>query len=277
MKNEKAITPYFIGIILLSLTILTSTAFAQVENDPELMFNQAKEHLVKGEYKEANQIFDEILEIVPNNFSTLKMKGIVQSNLEDHTSSLKQFFKVLQHTPNDVISLAGMGLGFGNLGEYQEAKIYFEKALKEYSKKANIPGFRKGMVPSGLIKKMYGPSLFTDEVLKSVDRELIGTGDELLGAIERIDQPPARPGGTFGQRDIGGLFRQHRHLRRQRLQAIEQDMVSGQVSSGHRRGIGLLRHRHTAAPVRQGRCASRAYQLDHLRNERMTHGRNSPR
>ncbi|PZR27954.1 MAG: trigger factor [Citrobacter freundii] len=50
----------------------------------------------------------------------------------------------------------------------------FEKALKDYSKKANMPGFRKGMVPAGLIKKMYGPSLFTDEVLRSVDRELIG-------------------------------------------------------------------------------------------------------
>lgn len=49
----------------------------------------------------------------------------------------------------------------------------FEKSLKEYSKKANIPGFRKGMVPSGLIKKMYGNSLFVDEVLKTVDKEVV--------------------------------------------------------------------------------------------------------
>ena len=48
----------------------------------------------------------------------------------------------------------------------------FEKSLKEYSKKANIPGFRKGMVPAGLIKKMYGNSLFVDEVLKTVDKQV---------------------------------------------------------------------------------------------------------
>ncbi|GGB06699.1 trigger factor [Puia dinghuensis] len=48
----------------------------------------------------------------------------------------------------------------------------FEKSLKQYSKQANIPGFRKGMVPSGLIKKMYGSSVFTDEVLKTVEKEL---------------------------------------------------------------------------------------------------------
>ena len=50
----------------------------------------------------------------------------------------------------------------------------FEKALKNYSKNANIPGFRKGMVPASMVKKMYGPSIFTDEILKTVEKELYG-------------------------------------------------------------------------------------------------------
>ncbi|MBA2251074.1 MAG: trigger factor [Chitinophagaceae bacterium] len=48
----------------------------------------------------------------------------------------------------------------------------FQKALKDYSKKANIPGFRKGMVPAGMIKKMYGASIFYDEVIKAVEKEI---------------------------------------------------------------------------------------------------------
>lgn len=48
----------------------------------------------------------------------------------------------------------------------------FEKAIKDYSKKANIPGFRKGMVPAGMVKKMYGASIYYDEVIKAVEKEI---------------------------------------------------------------------------------------------------------
>ncbi|MFK5108367.1 trigger factor, partial [Klebsiella pneumoniae] len=48
----------------------------------------------------------------------------------------------------------------------------FEQSLKKYAKNANIPGFRKGMVPAGLVKKMYGQSVFTDEIFRKVEAEL---------------------------------------------------------------------------------------------------------
>ena len=67
----------------------------------------------------------------------------------------------------------------------------FEKTLKDYSKKANIPGFRKGQVPASLIKKMYGNSLFADEVLRSVDRELMNyiENDKLEIFAQPLPQP----------------------------------------------------------------------------------------
>lgn len=48
----------------------------------------------------------------------------------------------------------------------------FEKSLKQYAKTANIPGFRKGMVPVGMVKKQYGQSVFTDEVLRVAGTKL---------------------------------------------------------------------------------------------------------
>ncbi|PUZ22118.1 trigger factor [Chitinophaga costaii] len=48
----------------------------------------------------------------------------------------------------------------------------FDKAVKQFSKTANIPGFRKGMVPAGMVKKMHGQAIFTDEVIKAVEAKL---------------------------------------------------------------------------------------------------------
>ena len=44
--------------------------------------------------------------------------------------------------------------------------------LKDYRKKANIPGFRPGKVPEGLIKKMYGKAALIDEVNKLLSNNL---------------------------------------------------------------------------------------------------------
>ncbi|NEV92778.1 trigger factor [Psychroflexus sp. YR1-1] len=47
-----------------------------------------------------------------------------------------------------------------------------EKILKDYRKTANIPGFRKGMVPMGMIKKQYGQAVRVDEVNKILEDSL---------------------------------------------------------------------------------------------------------
>ena len=41
-----------------------------------------------------------------------------------------------------------------------------EKILSDYRKTANIPGFRKGHVPMGMVKKQYGKAVLVDEVNK---------------------------------------------------------------------------------------------------------------
>ncbi len=48
----------------------------------------------------------------------------------------------------------------------------FEKSLKQYAKQANVPGFRKGMVPSGMVRKMYGQSIFGEEIFRSASKQL---------------------------------------------------------------------------------------------------------
>ena len=53
--------------------------------------------------------------------------------------------------------------------DYQE-KV--QNILNDYRKKANIPGFRKGFVPMGMIKKQYELPVKVDEINKLVQNEL---------------------------------------------------------------------------------------------------------
>ncbi len=60
-----------------------------------------------------------------------------------------------------------------------------EKSLKEQAKKANLPGFRKGMVPVAHMKRMYGKSILVEEIntllSETLTKHLTDNKVEVLG------------------------------------------------------------------------------------------------
>jgi len=54
--------------------------------------------------------------------------------------------------------------------DYSEA---VDKLISDYKRKANIPGFRPGHVPTGLVKKMYGKAILAEEVNKLLSDKLM--------------------------------------------------------------------------------------------------------
>ena len=47
-----------------------------------------------------------------------------------------------------------------------------DKSLRSLRQKANVPGFRKGMVPMGMVKRMYGKHVLVEEINKLVSENL---------------------------------------------------------------------------------------------------------
>ena len=56
--------------------------------------------------------------------------------------------------------------------EENDFKEAVEKTLKDYRKKANVPGFRPGQVPMGMIKRMYGTAVKMDAINRVVGQEM---------------------------------------------------------------------------------------------------------
>ncbi len=137
-------------IFSLSTVLLAGSALAQDTDERTKLFAEAQKPFLNGEYENAIKIFDEILEIYPVDSKIFEMKGIALSNLRLESTlamqpqqnvsphdpsnfnklSMLEFYKALEINPNSVLALNGMGLGFGNFGEYSEAERYFKKVLE---------------------------------------------------------------------------------------------------------------------------------------------------
>ena len=116
-------------LVLLLSTSIGDTYGEGIRDVPNL-YEKANEHFMIGEYHEAIELYDKILEISPSNTKTSLMKGIALDNLERHKASILEFYKVNQQDPENITALIGLGVGFGNYGEYKQALTYFEQAYE---------------------------------------------------------------------------------------------------------------------------------------------------
>ena len=70
-----------------------------------------------------------------------------------------------------------------------------DKALREYKRKANIPGFRPGMVPMGVVRKMFGKGVVAEQAYKlasnSVFEYLQKEGIDYVGDVIPSDEQGA--------------------------------------------------------------------------------------
>ena len=137
-------------VFLLTAVLFAGSAFAQDMDERTKLLTEAQQPFLKGEYEKTIKIYDEILKIYPTDYKIFEMKGIALSNLRlestlamqpqqnvsprdpSHLNKLSmiEFYKALEINPNSVLALNGMGLGFGNFGEYSEAEQYFKKSLE---------------------------------------------------------------------------------------------------------------------------------------------------
>ena len=144
----------FFIFLLVTVTLFVDHAYSQQSDVEEYqkvndMIITAQKSLLDGKYRDSIRIYDELLEIDPKNHKIFEMKGLALSNLrlestlasQAHANaalrdpsnlnklSMLEYYKALEINPNSIFALNGMGIGFGNFGEYSEAKRYFEKSL----------------------------------------------------------------------------------------------------------------------------------------------------
>ena len=169
-ESQKVIFVLTFTVMLLFSPTLTK-GYAQESEELPAMYKKANDHFMLGEYHQAIEIYDEILEISPTSKKTLLMKGIALSNLERHKSSILEFYKVNQQDPQNISALVGLGVGFGNFGEYKQALMYFEQAYELQSENhivENYYEFATNTVKKYPYNEVEKPEVFTLNIPETV-------------------------------------------------------------------------------------------------------------
>jgi len=173
-------------VFFFTLVLFVGSAFAQDMDERTKLLAEAQEPFLKGDYEKAIKIYDEMLKIYPTDSKIFELKGVALSNLRLEStlafqpqksvdfllsrdqsnlnkSSILEFYKALEINPKSVLALNGIGLGFGNFGEYSEAELYFKKSLEI---DPNNQVTQNYLISLEKLKKKYSLSIFENPTKK---------------------------------------------------------------------------------------------------------------
>jgi tetratricopeptide (TPR) repeat protein len=91
---------------------------------------QAHEHRINGEYDDAIELYNEILDEDPEHAEALWGLGLSEMNTGDFDAALEKIKQASDLEPDNQLYLLDAGKHFTMLGMYEEAKPYFEKVIE---------------------------------------------------------------------------------------------------------------------------------------------------
>jgi len=101
------------------------------------LINKGKECFDRGDYQNAQLIFNELIESSPNSTSGHFYLANIFHIKGEISKAIKAFKKVLELDPTHTDSAISLSILYNDIGKYEEAKIVFEKANDKIKRKKN--------------------------------------------------------------------------------------------------------------------------------------------
>ena len=110
---------------------------------PELLSQarDAKEHFDKGNYRDAEKVYEKILQKAPNNLYILSNLGVVRFRAQKLKLAEEAFKKAIAIAPEDAFSRCTLGIVFYSQGKFDEAVNELTKALAINPKNATAHNY----------------------------------------------------------------------------------------------------------------------------------------
>lgn len=132
-----------------------------------ILFDKANDFYLNGAYKQAEDLYRQILAFAPENPDTLNMLGLVASAQNEHNIAVSYFYEALKKAQNPLPIYFNLAVSLTHLQKYDEAIEAYENVLKlaPQTKEAynNLGGIYEKLSNKPQAAESYGKAIEIDE------------------------------------------------------------------------------------------------------------------